>query len=117
VAEAYYNELTEPSKTLRVSSKEVGRLAVIGLVSPAVAILRVILTEYVDVADEDAVRRFISMPKDPGSKSQTTLLCRVINLCVNQLRNFFNRDLVQAVVRRHGSGETYTSRVPFRPVH
>jgi uncharacterized membrane protein YkvA (DUF1232 family) len=114
VAEAYHNKLTTQSEKLRLSSKEVGRLAVIGLFSPAVAILRALLTEYVDLADEGAVQRFISMPQDPGrvdSKAQPTLLCRVINLCVNQLRNFFNRDLVQAVVRRHGSGNTYTSRV------
>ena len=114
IATAYHEQLESPADKLRISEDEVHRLAVIGLFSPAVAILRALLTEFVDPTDEDSVRRFVATPEDPNSQdqeSQTTLLCNVINLCVNQLRNFFNRDLVQAVIRQHGSGDTYSTRV------
>jgi hypothetical protein len=86
---------------LSVSRKEVRKLADIALYSPAVSVLRTLLACFHDTsASEDDRTRFLE-----------TSLPLVMNLCMNQLRNYFNRDLVQAVIRKSCTKGSYTSRV------
>ena len=97
----YHDFLNESDRPLRVTKKEIRRMARIALFSPAVNVLRAIATEFIeDLSDEQAVKQFAKQH-----------LGSIYNLCVNQVRNYFNRDLVQAVIRRHGGRGSYIARV------
>lgn len=88
-------------RRLFISHEGLRHLTEIALFSPSVCLLRTLLRVYA-VEDEQLLVR-----EERGrSKLQELLL-----LCVGPVRHYFNRPVVQAIVRRHGGGGTYTRRV------
>lgn len=86
----YLNWLEGDESLLVISRAGIERLVDIALYSPAVCLLR----------------SLHSVHGDPD-----TLSCEML-LCLNELRNYFNRPIVQAVIRRHGHRtKSYTRKV------
>lgn len=81
---------SSPDETLQLSKKDFHRLVQVALFSPAITALR-------------AIRAVFSTGFDWRP---------VAKLCMNGLRNYFNKPLVRAIVRRHTPGvRLYSSQV------
>jgi hypothetical protein len=76
---------------LSISPKWVDRLTHIALYSPAVALLRAFLSAF---------------PQQPAEACGN-----VLEFCLGPLRHYFNKRLVQTIMRRHGSGKSYTEKI------
>jgi hypothetical protein len=98
--EQYMEWLDDTDTPLKVSKRDIRRLAQIALFSPAVSILRAVI--HAKCKSEGVLA---------SAESLQECLTETTNLCMNQLRNYFNRDLAQAVIRRHGGPGSYTSQV------
>lgn len=99
----YYQRHTEmylryfdDDSALTVSNEQVEKLLRMALFSPANAVLRSAMAVNIDASDLDAVEAIYR-----GS----------VQLCINELRNYFNRPMVQAVIRQTAAGRHYNDKV------
>ena len=76
---------------LSISPTWLDRLTHIALYSPAVALLRTFLSVF------------------PQQRAEAW--GKVLEFCFGPLRHYFNKRLVQTIVRRQGSGDTYTEKI------
>jgi hypothetical protein len=76
---------------LSISPKWIDRLTHIALYSPAVALLRAFLSVF------------------PQQSAEAW--GNVLEFCLGPLRHYFNKRLVQTIMRRHGSGKSYTEKI------
>lgn len=86
-----YLEWMDDDSPLTISPVWVNRLALIALYSPAVSLLRAFRSVY---------------PAHPPE-----VWSNVLDFCLGSLRHYFNKRMVQTIIRRHGSGETYTEKI------
>ncbi len=94
--EKYLGYLDDTDKTLTVSRAQIRRLARIALFSPANCMLRSALS---------------TLRNEDGSLPIREILLQTVNLGVNELRKYFNRPIVQAVINQVASGNHYNDRV------
>ncbi len=76
---------------LSISAAQLDHLTRIALYSPAVSLLRAFHSVF---------------PPEPGKTWNTAL-----RFCFGPLRHYFNKRLVQTIIRRHGTGHSYTEKV------
>ena len=76
---------------LSISPMWLNRLTQIALYSPAVALLRTFLSLF---------------PEQPAEAWG-----KMLEFCFGPLRHYFNKRLVQTIVRRQGSGDSYTEKI------
>ena len=86
-----YLNWMDSNETVSISPEWLDRLTAIALYSPAQCVLR-------------------SMESVFGEADEATWP-QVLEFCFGPLRNYFNKTLVQTVIRRHGSAKSYTERV------
>ncbi len=79
-AKQYVRWMDDDQTPLTISKKSLRRLAIISLFSPAISVLRAVRTVFPDVKD---------------------VWLRVVSLCLNELRTYFNKPLVRGVIRRY----------------
>lgn len=94
-AETYLRYLDDTSN-LTVSAGQVEKILQIALFSPAHAILRSAMSVLADPCSPEAIEQIYH---------------HSIQLGVNELRNYFNRPLVQTVIRQTADGKHYNDRV------
>ena len=98
--DAHSNGLTQP---VTINEKSLRRILDIALYSPANTILRGLLR-----------LRNLILTQHPGTKSAETevdLFSYVAAVGIEQVRNYFNRPLVQAIVSKYGKGRRYVDKV------
>jgi hypothetical protein len=81
----------DDDSTLSISPTWLDRLTRIALYSPAVVLLRAFLSVF---------------PQQPAETWGN-----VLELCLGPLRHYFNKRLVQTIIRRQGSGKSYTEKI------
>jgi hypothetical protein len=88
----YRKWMDDRDTSLTISPRWIRRLTLIALYSPAVCTLRAVASVFTDL---------------------DTLWPCVMDLCVNQMRSYFNKPLVQTVVRNEGGASlrSYTEKV------
>jgi hypothetical protein len=86
-----YIEWMDDDSPLSISPAWLDRLTHIALYSPAVSLLRSFRS---------------ALPDTPNEK-----WADVLEFCLGPLRHYFNKRLVQTIVRRHGLGDSYTERI------
>jgi len=87
----YLQWMDDTETHLAISPRWLRRLTLIALYSPAICTLRALASEFPYWANEWAV---------------------ILNFCLNALRTYFNKPLVQTVIRNHGAARgSYAERV------
>ncbi len=88
----YLKWMDDKHTPITVSPRWLQRLTLIALYSPAVCVMRSVVSVFPDVGEE---------------------LLEVFPLCLNQLRTFFNKPVVRTIIRGHGarSSRSYTEHV------
>jgi hypothetical protein len=81
----------DDSSPLSISPMWVDRLTRIALYSPAVSLLRSVSSLFCTAEDQ------VWQP--------------VLEFCMGSLRSYFNKKLVQTIIRRQGSGSSYTEKI------
>lgn len=81
----------DDSTPLSISPIWLDRLTNIALYSPAVSLLRSFLSIF---------------PEPPAEE-----WANVLKFCIGPLRHYFNKRLVQTIIRRNGSGSSYTEKI------
>jgi hypothetical protein len=94
--EKYLGYLDDKDKKLTVSKGQIERLTRIALFSPANCILRSALS---------------TLRNKDGSLPIKEIFRKAIDLSVNELRKYFNRPIVQAIINQVASGNHYNDRV------
>jgi hypothetical protein len=94
--EKYLGYLDDEDKNLTVSKAQIERLGRIALFSPANCILRSALS---------------TLRNEDGSLPIKEILLQTVNLGVNELRKYFNRPIVQAIINQVAYGNHYNDRV------
>lgn len=95
---------TKPnSVSVCINEKTLRKLVQVALYSPAVCVLRSLLHSSESI---------ISTKRRTGDPENVVdLLEYVARIGCGQLRNYFNRPLVQAIIERHSKGTRYTDKV------
>lgn len=91
------DESNESRPRLSINEKRLKEITDIALYSPTISILRSVLIISPRILDAD--------------EGEIDLLSYVANVGVDQIRNYFNRPIVQAIVMRFGNGKRYIDRV------
>ena len=78
---------------LTISSEWIDRLTQIALYSPAVSLMRSFLSVL------------------PQAEESLEHWGEVLKFCLGPLRHYFNKRLVQTIIRRHGSGDSYGGKI------
>ena len=86
-----YLEWMDDDSPLSISPTWLDRLTHIALYSPAVALLRTFLSVF---------------PNQPAEAWSN-----VLEFCLGPLRHYFNKRVVQTIMRRQGSGNSYTEKI------
>lgn len=86
-----YLEWMKDEGPLSISPVWLDHLTRISLYSPAVSLLRAFLSVF--------------------PQHSTEAWDKVLRFCLGPLRHFFNKRLVQTIIRRHGAGRGYTEKV------
>lgn len=88
------DELQADSSTkLTISPKWIDRLTHIALYSPAVSVMRSFLSVF------------------PHTEESAGMWGEVLKFCLGPLRHYLNKRLVQTIIRRHGSGDSYGGKI------
>ena len=86
----YLEWMEDQDTPLKITPRWLERLTMVALFSPAVCLLRSVWSVF---------------------EQEDDVLGHVYNLCVNQLRNYFNKPLVQGIIRRNSPEGSYSSKV------
>ncbi len=89
----------EVTRQLRINEKRLREITKIALYSPTTSILRSVLS---------ISKRILDVEND---ENDIDLLVYVANVGVDQIRNYFNRPIVQAIITRFGNGRRYIDRI------
>lgn len=93
----------ESRETIVVNQKSLGRILNIALYSPANIILRSLLR----LQDQILTQHSGTVERE----TEVDLFSYVASVCIEQVRNYFNRPLVQAIVTKYGKGRRYVDCV------
>ncbi|WP_442510549.1 DEAD/DEAH box helicase family protein [Novipirellula sp. SH528] len=102
-AQWFRQSLHTNNSRLVVTEKSLGRILRIALYSPTISLLR----SFLRVADEVLTTN----TKTNTKETVIDLFAMVGSICLSQVRNYFNRPLVQSIVDRHGRGGSYVDKV------
>ena len=86
-----YIEWMKNDSPLSISPTWIDRLTHIALYSPAISLMRTFSSVF---------------PQQPAA-----VWGSVLEFCIGPLRTYFNKRLVQTIIRRQGSGDSYTEKV------
>jgi len=100
----YRNALSDgPASNITVNEKSLRRLLDIALYSPTNAVLRGLLR----LGDQILTQH----PGTRRAETEVDLFSYAASVGIEQVRNYFNRPLVQAIVSKYGKGRRYVDKV------